>query len=109
MWKRIFEMVHKVNDLTKPLTPQILSDPDHDFVKTLIYVYSMDSFIYQEMNKASRTKDESKIMYYGAFASALGFIIHQGNLKKSSCSEYLKVYRGLQLSNEVLEQKYQVG
>ena len=44
-----------------------------------MYIYSMQSFIFSEMNKASRTKDEYKIKFYGAFASALGFIIHFGN------------------------------
>ena len=39
----------------------------------------METFVYKEMNKTSRMKDESKIKFYGPFASALGFIIHCGN------------------------------
>ena len=41
----------------------------------------METFIYREMNKASRDKDISKIKYYGPLAAALGFIIQKGNLK----------------------------
>ena len=68
-------------DLKKPLTPKILSDPNHDFVKTLVYIYSMQTFIFKEMNKASRTKDTKKIKYYGPLASALSFVVHCGNKK----------------------------
>ena len=81
MWKRIFEMVEEV-EMSKPLTPKILTDPKHKFVRTLIYIYTMETFIYKELNKASRTKDVDKIKFYGAFASALSFVIHHGNMTK---------------------------
>ena len=66
-------------DMHKPLTHQILSDRNHSFVKTLIYIYSMETFIYADLNKASRKKDVSKIKFYGPFASALSYIVHCGN------------------------------
>lgn len=78
VWKAIFEMIKNVN-LKKPLTPSVLKDPDHKFVKMLIYIYSMQTFIFKEMNSASRSKDTDKIKYYGPLASALSFIIHYGN------------------------------
>ena len=62
-----------------PLTPEILKNPDHKFVKTLIYIYSMQSFIFHEINKTSREKDIEKIEFYGPLASALGYIVHCGN------------------------------
>lgn len=109
MWQKIFEMVKNV-EFRKPLTPKVLSDPNHKFVKTLIYIYSMQTFIFSEMNKASRRKDVRKIKYYGAFASALSFVVHCGN--KRHHTEYgkeIKVYRGLQVSPQELQQKYQVS
>jgi len=63
-------------NLQKPLTTKILSNPDHPFVKTILYIYSMQSFVFFEINKASRDKDLPKIEYYGPFASALGYIVH---------------------------------
>ena len=72
MWKDIFALSKSDLDFNKPLTKKVLSDPDHNIVKTLIYIYSMESFIFKEMNKASREKDHSKIPFYGAFAAALG-------------------------------------
>ena len=84
-WKDIFKLGQQQHiDFKKPLTPRILSDPNNPFVKTLVYIYSMESFVYYEMNKASRTKDVSKIKFYGPFASALGYIIHCGNKKTTS-------------------------
>ena len=71
-------------DFKKPLTPKILSDPNHHFVKTLIYIYSMQSFIFYELNKASRLKDTNQIKTYGPLASALSFIIHCGNKKQTN-------------------------
>lgn len=68
--------------MKKPLTTEILSNPEHDFVKTLLYIYSMESFVFKEMNKASRYKDLSKINFYGAYASALGYVIHSASLKR---------------------------
>ena len=74
-------MVNKV-DFKKALTPKILSNLEHPFVKLLIYIYTMETFIFREMNKASRSKDLEKIKFYGPFASALSFIIHSGNRSK---------------------------
>ena len=48
-------------ELDKPLTAKILSNPDHKITKRILYLYSMESFIYFELNKASRNKDISKI------------------------------------------------
>lgn len=64
----------------------------------------MESFVFSEMNKASRMKDESKIQYYGPFASALGFIVHCGNLRKAGKQKQdITVYRGLQLPDYVIK------
>ena len=78
-WKAIFSLAEESSAFEKPLSPETLADPSNSFVKSMIYIYSMQSFVFSEMNKASRMKDESKIKFYGAFASALGFIVHCGN------------------------------
>ena len=57
MWKTIFSLSEQVKDFSKPLTPKILSDPEHSFVKILLYIYSMESFIFREMKRASIMKD----------------------------------------------------
>ena len=96
-------------DLKKPLDLKTLSNPNNKFVKTMIYLYSMESFLFRELYKTTRDKDLEKIKFYGPFASALSFIIHHGNKSLPDLSNHLSVYRGLQLFKEELVQKYQVG
>jgi len=59
----------------------------------------MESFVFKEINLASRTKDLSKIKFYGPFASALGYIIHAANAnKKDKLATKFTAYRGLTLN-----------
>ena len=87
-----------------PLTVEILSDPSHKIVQLILYIYSMQSFIYEELNRATRDKDKSKIKFYGPFAAALSFILYSATKNRSDCQvpETFKLYRGLKLMhNEI--------
>lgn len=100
----------KLVNMQKPLTTSILSNPNHEFVKLVLYIYSMQSFVFIEMNKASRDKDLSKIEYYGPLASVLGYILHAANQnRKHKLPNNFTVYRGLKLSKDDIEAKYTVG
>lgn len=85
IWLKLFDLakVEKM-DMDKPLTAKILSDPKHPFVMRMLYIYSMQSFVFEQTNKVSRDKDVSKIEFYGPFASAFSFIIHNGSFEKAS-------------------------
>ena len=54
--KLIFNLGN-LGDLNKPPTPKILSNPNHKITKHLLYIYSMESFIYQDLNRACRDQD----------------------------------------------------
>ena len=69
----------------------------------------MESFVFSEMNRASRMKDKSKIKFYGPFAAALGFIIHQGNKKQTALNNKIILYRGLQISQSEFSTKFEIG
>ena len=75
----LFQLADLGDLLDKPLTRDILENPDHAITKHILYLYSMESFIYADLNRACREKDESKIKYYGAFAAALSHIIYFAN------------------------------
>ena len=60
-WKMLFKLADLDEEMDKPLTPKVLSNPNHKIVKHLMYIYSMESFIYADLNKACREKDKSKI------------------------------------------------
>ena len=98
-WKFLFKLADAGN-LDKPLTAKILSDPTHKVVKLIMYIYSMESFIYEDLNRATRDKDHSKIKFYGAFAAALSFILYSATKNRSDLkvSEAVTLYRGIKLS-----------
>ena len=77
-WSFLFQLAD-LGDIDKPLTAKILSDPLNKIVQLILYIYSMESFIYQDLNRATRDKDQSKIKFYGAFAAALSFILYSAS------------------------------
>lgn len=97
--------------IDKPLTQKILSDPTNDVTKLILFLYSMESFIYTDLNKACRNKETKQIKYYGAFSAALSFIIDNANrnLEKSVLKSSANIlYRGIKLTHEEVDQ-YEVG
>ena len=38
-----------------------MQNPDSDIVKGFIFIYSMETFLYSNLNRAEREKDGSKI------------------------------------------------
>ena len=105
-WKMLFKLADLDEDMDKPLTPKVLSDPNHKAVKLLMYIYSMESFIYTELNRVCREKDQSKIKFYGAFAAALSFIIHSANQNRveDKLDKTTTLFRGIKLTAVEIEQ-----
>ena len=111
-WLYLFDLagVAGKDNLDKPLSPKILSDPSSPVTILLLYIYSMESFIYTDLNRACREKDKSKIPYYGAFAAALSYIIYFANTNKKnsgpsaadlqSSGGCTKLYRGIKMTKE---------
>ena len=101
----LFKLADLGEDLNKTLTPKILSDPDHKAVKHIVYIYSMESFIYSELNRVCREKDMTKIKFYGAFAAALSFIIYSANRNRGEdkLEQVSTLFRGVKLSEAEVE------
>ena len=96
--------MENLGNLNKPLTPSILANPYHKITKHLVYIYSMESFIYQDLNRACREKDTSQIQYFGAYAAALSYIIFGANQnRKDKLKNDNKLYRGLKLPQADIE------
>ena len=81
-WKAIFEIGTQGFDLNEPIDFEILHDPDHPVTQTLIYIYSMETFIYGDMKKASLNKDISKVKTLGPYSFAIAAIISNSFEKK---------------------------
>ena len=78
-WDDLYKMT-KVLDMDAPLTTGWglkggLTDPSCPMVKTLLYIYQIECFVYRELNHASRFKDTSKIKTLGPYGRALYSII----------------------------------
>jgi hypothetical protein len=61
--------------MNKPLTEEILKNFDHPVTQKLLYIYSMETFIYSELKKASLKKDDTRIPTLGPYAAALSYIV----------------------------------
>ena len=94
-----------LGDLDKPLTAKILSDPYNKITRHILYLYSMESFIYADLNRASREKDKTKIKFYGAYAAALSYIIYFANTnrKDEKLKGFNQLYRGLKMKKSQLD------
>lgn len=92
---------------TEPLTKEILSDPDHIVVKTLLYIYSLEPPIYRYLNKASREKDQRYVETLGPFSDCLRTILHHAEKNRQNKIPFgraFKVYRGLGLKEEHIKE-----
>ena len=99
----MFEIAN-LGDLDKPLNSRILSNPYHPITKKILYIYSMESFVYSDLNKACRSKDETKIKSFGAYGAALSYIIYFANKRRQDkLIGKTLLYRGLKLTDEELE------
>ena len=59
-----------------------MQDYNHPVTKTILYIHTMESFIYPELKKASLNKDESRIPTLGPYAAVLSFIIRNANISR---------------------------
>ena len=48
---------------------------DSGFVKTILFIHSMDSFLDKVLYKAERKRDPTKILTLGGYSSALNLIV----------------------------------
>ena len=79
--------------------------PSHPINQTILYIYSLETFIPQRLNTASRDRDQSLVESMGAFALALKTIVYGANKhRKDAITKDFVVWRGFNLSSEQLEE-----
>ena len=93
--------------MNKKIDDEILLDPEHPVTHTLIYIHSMETFIYHDLKKASLNKDISKVKTLGPYAYSITFILNRSlTMKlindKQFSKKYLErpLYRGLLIDKE---------
>jgi len=63
----------------RPLNFKVLQNYNHSVTKTLLYIHSMECFLYRELKRASIEKDKTRIRSLGPYAAALSFIIENAH------------------------------
>ncbi len=58
------------------------SDPESPITKMILCLYSMETFLYSEINRASRDKDKSKISTLGPYSFVLSWIVQRTQLMR---------------------------
>lgn len=54
---------------------EYVNNYENKFAKSIIFLYSLETFLYKTLNKATRDYDESKVGTLGPFAYALDMIL----------------------------------
>ena len=103
-FKTLKGLIKKSNwDKNRPLTKDVLSDPYHVIVKTLLYIYSMEPAIYKILNKASREKDKRRVAQLGPYSDCLRIILanaERNRKDKIPMGKAFTVYRGFCMNDE---------
>ena len=73
LWVTFFK-VAGIQDSDLKKVP-VCDEPEHPHVKTIIFVYSLESFLFSEINRSSREKDVGAVDTLGPFAVAISNII----------------------------------
>ena len=90
----------------KPLELEVLWCPAHKVTCRILFIYSMETFVYSALNTATRTQDESKVLTLGPLAQALTQILMGAEQHRASDPEsfvpgtYTSLYRGLKLTKD---------
>jgi len=58
-------------DINKPMTDEIYKDPSNPQTKLILILYSMEPPFYEDLNKACRFLDPTKLYTLGPFANAM--------------------------------------
>lgn len=66
-------------------------------VKTAMYMYSMESFLYKRINKVSVDRYIPSIKNLGPFSVLISRLIEKSHRKKQRINDSFMVYRGLSL------------
>ena len=82
----------------------VTDDACHKDVKTLLKLYTMESFLYKTLNRACRDKDTAVIDTLGPFAHALMSIIDEANVNREDRMKGpFELFRGLKSTKEEVD------
>jgi len=98
-------------DHNTPLTGLILDSPTHPVSQMLLYLYSLDSWLFSQLNSGSREGDQAKVDTLGPYAYAFGYVIAGAASSREDIPEMRKLlevtgttlYRGTGLTKKEIK------
>ena len=66
------------------LTCEILEDSKHPITKFILYLHTLETYLYKDLKTASREKDESKIKTLGPYALVLSYILSSADYRNKN-------------------------
>ena len=109
-WKHLFQTaITDIHDWNESLTDKTLWNPTSDVVCALLWIYSMETFVYSSLNAATRDHDPAYVNTLGPLAQALGYIVFRAESKRPKDSSSLPgnkfsdLYRGISLPDSVVQ------
>ncbi len=73
-WNYVFDCLDFDINNANPMSQSSLENQSSQLQKSILFLYSMNSFIYNVINAASRNKDQSKVVSLGPMTAALSQI-----------------------------------
>jgi len=73
-WKHIFQSTI-TSDFNRAITEDSLKNPSSEILCLLLWIYSMECFVYKQLNAATRDNDQSYVATLGPMCLCLGTII----------------------------------
>ena len=109
IWNLIFKIDLKEYNFNIPIPIEDFWNANSHICQKILYIYSMETFIYRVLNASSRNKDVTKISTLRPFAAAISFILYGAEYYsnrpgKFSFKTVVTLYRGLKLTREDIDQ-----
>ena len=81
-----------------------LSDPEHPHVKTVLFMYSLECFLFNRLNKSCRDQDKTAIKTLGPYSVCLTRIIERvQHRRKDRITGEFTCFRGIKLDQDELD------
>lgn len=116
---RAFGLAADLGDPNRPLDHKELLYKNNKHHQTIMMIYSLETFLYRDLNRASRNRDQSKVRTLGPYACALQCIligIRQDTFNMYNNQERdiafqdrvqgFIVYRGISLEPQTIEEEF---
>jgi hypothetical protein len=73
-WKYLFNSLGLDEKDNNDLNIDNFEDPDSTIVKSIFFIYSLETFVVYNLNKAERDRDPAKIFTFGPFSLVITLI-----------------------------------